>query len=182
MRIVITCTFDRTARIRCPPCIGCSKTLSNSDYNDADIDPRHLLPSIQRLKPRRLLGNSRSHGGGATADVESWNHIPISAGSVLPQDLRLALGARAFPPTREEGNLGVKAPTTTLLGPKRLWINIVNTLGTLQWDRSPKMNVERPGIRGQSQPNKPTTNNVYYGQSAFGGQGRQNHRNCCGLG
>ena len=32
-------------------------------------------------------------------------------------DLRLALGARAFPPTREEGNLGVKAPTTTLLGP-----------------------------------------------------------------
>ena len=46
----------------------------------------------------------------------------------------------------------------------------------------PKMNVERPGIWGQSQPNKPTTNNVYYGQSAFGGQGRQNHRNCCGLG
>ena len=36
------------------------------------------------------------------------------------------------------------------------------------------MNVERPGIWGQSQPNKPTTNNVYYGQSAFGGQGRQN--------
>ena len=32
-------------------------------------------------------------------------------------DLRLALGARAFSPTREEGNLGVKAPTTTLLGP-----------------------------------------------------------------
>ena len=128
MRIVITCTFDRTARIRCPPCIGCSKTLSNSDYNDADIDPRHLLPSIQRLKPRRLLGNSRSHGGGATADVESWNHIPISAGSVLPQDLRLALGARAFPPTREEGNLRVKAPTTTLLGPKRLWIIIVNII------------------------------------------------------
>ena len=46
----------------------------------------------------------------------------------------------------------------------------------------PKMNVERPRIREQSQPNKPTTNNVYYGQSAFGGQGRQNHRNCCGLG
>ena len=42
--------------------------------------------------------------------------------------LPLALGARAFSSTREEGNLGVKAPTTTLLGPKRLWINIVNII------------------------------------------------------
>ena len=77
VRTVITCTFDRTARIRCPPCSGCSKTVPNSDYNDADSDPRHLLPSIQRLKLRRLLGNSLSHGGDATADVESWNHIPM---------------------------------------------------------------------------------------------------------
>ena len=46
----------------------------------------------------------------------------------LPQDLRLALSARAFPSTREEGNLGVKAPTTTLLGPRRLWIIIVNII------------------------------------------------------
>ena len=29
---------------------------------------------------------------------------------------------------RDEGNLGVKAPTTTLLGPKRLWIIIVNII------------------------------------------------------
>ena len=42
--------------------------------------------------------------------------------------LPLALGARAFSSTREEGNLGVKAPTTTLLGPKRLWIIIVNII------------------------------------------------------
>ena len=34
----------------------------------------------------------------------------------------------SLPSTREEGNLGVKAPTTTLLGPKRLWIIIVNII------------------------------------------------------
>ena len=65
--------------------------------------------------------------------IESHHHSKLrnAATGSCPReapDLRLALGARAFPSTREEGNLGVKAPTTTLLGPKRLWIIIVNII------------------------------------------------------
>ena len=52
----------------------------------------------------------------------------MTQGARRCEDLWLALGARAFSATREEGNLGVKAPTITLLGPKRLWIIIVNII------------------------------------------------------